>query len=84
MTLPPEQLDARHHEVEERFRALLDSAGLPEPDDVAHLRDVVIFLWSETKAVVLIDLDEAPEDDPFYGLDFAAIAADIAPTGRLH
>jgi hypothetical protein len=68
----------RHPDVEARFRELVAGAGLPEPDDVAHLRRVVIFLWYETKAFVLIDLDEAP-DDPLDGLDLAALAADVLP-----
>ena len=93
MTLPPEQLDVRHRQVEERFRDIVAGAGLPEPDDVAHLRQVVIFLWYETKAFLLVDLDEAPEDDPLEGLDLAALAADVLPdpplpgaplTGPLH
>ena len=62
--------NARHDHAEPHFRALLDASGLPQPDEVAHLRRCLIFLWESSKSVVLIDLDElAPGDDPFAGLD---------------
>ena len=61
---------ARHDHAEAEFRALLEASGLPQPDEVAHLRRCLIFLWEPTKSVVLIDLDElAPGDDPFAGFD---------------
>jgi hypothetical protein len=67
---------ARHDDAEARFRALLDQSGLPQPDEVAHLRRCLIFLWEPSKFVVLIDLDElAPGDDPF-----ADPALGFAPT----
>jgi hypothetical protein len=55
----------RHHQAEARFRALLTESGLPQPDEVAHLRRCLVFLWEPSKSVVLIDLDELPAgDDP--------------------
>jgi hypothetical protein len=61
---------ARHDHAEAHFRALLDDSELPQPDEVAHLRRCLIFLWEPSKFVVLIDLDElAPGDDPFDGFD---------------
>ena len=61
---------------------LLDSAGLPSPDDVAHVSRAVIFLWYETKAFVLVDLDEAPDDDdPLDGLDVFQLASDLGVRG---
>jgi hypothetical protein len=60
----------RHHQAEARFRDLLAEAGFPQPDEVAHLRRCLIFLWEPSKFVVLIDLDELPsDDDPFAGFD---------------
>ena len=60
------------------MRELLESAGLPAPDDVAHMSRAVIFLWYETKAFVLVDLDEMPDDDdPLEGLDVAQLAIDL-------
>ena len=64
------------------MRALLDEAGLPAPDDIAHVRRAVIFLWYDTKAFVLVDLDEAPDDDdPLEGLDVFQLAADLGVGG---
>jgi hypothetical protein len=68
----------RHQELEDSFRELVSRAGLPEPDDVAHLRRVLIFLWYETKAFLLLDLDEMPKDeDPFAALDLDMLHADV-------
>ena len=60
------------------MRELLAAAGLPDPDDVAHVSRAVIFLWYETKAFVLVDLEEIPDgDDPLDGLDVAQLAIDL-------
>lgn len=60
----------RHNQAEARFRDLLAEAGLPQPDEVAHLRRCLIFLWEPSKFVVLVDLDELPSgDDPFADFD---------------
>jgi hypothetical protein len=73
-----ESTRSRHAEVEERFRALLTGAGLPQPDEAAHLRRAVAFLWYDTKAFVLVDLHELPDDeDPFDGLDVDGLAVDV-------
>jgi hypothetical protein len=48
----------RHEDVEAGFRALLDSADLPEPDDVGYEPDGVVFRWHEQKLVVFVDFDE--------------------------
>ena len=64
----------RHHRAEARFLDLLAEAGLPAPDEIAHLRTCLIFLWEPSKSVVLIDLDELPAgEDPFAGLDPALL-----------
>jgi hypothetical protein len=52
-----------HAHVERHFRSLLAGAGLPAPDEVAHWPDAVAFYWHDTKAVVVIDLDEVDLDD---------------------
>jgi hypothetical protein len=44
-------------------RSLLADAGLAPPDEVAHWSDAVAFYWHDTKAVVIIDLDEVDLDD---------------------
>lgn len=63
-----------HATVEQRFRDLLADHALPEPDEVAHWRDAVLFGWRDTKALVVIDLDELEDLD---GLD----PADLLPFG---
>ena len=63
--------------VEDQLRELLTGASLPHPDDVAHLERAVVFLWYDSKAFLLVDLDEAPQDDPLAGLDLNALEADI-------
>ena len=69
---------SRHQEVEDRFRDLLSEAGLPAPDEAAQLRRAVVFLWYDTKAFVLVDLEELPAgEDPFAGFDPDGLAADI-------
>ena len=50
-----------HATVERTFRSLLADHGLPEPDEVAHWRDCVVFGWAETKAIVVVDLDEVED-----------------------
>jgi hypothetical protein len=72
MTISP-----RNQLVEDRMRQLLDKTGLPQPDDIAHLSRAVIFLWYDTKAFVLVDLDEMPDDDPLEGLNLLQLAADL-------
>lgn len=68
----------RHQQVETRMRELLTAAGLPQPDDIAHVSRAVIFLWYETKAFVLVDLEEMPDgEDPLDGLDVTQLAIDL-------
>jgi hypothetical protein len=60
------------------MRGLLADAGLPAPDETAHMSRAVIFIWYDTKAFVLVDLDELPDDEePLEGLDVVQLAADI-------
>jgi hypothetical protein len=68
----------RHQQVEDRMRELLAEAHLPAPDDVAHMSRAVIFLWYETKAFVLVDLEELPDgEDPLGRLDVGQLAIDL-------
>jgi hypothetical protein len=68
----------RHQQIEDRMRELLAAAGLPAPDDVAHVSRAVIFVWYETKAFVLVDLEEIPDgEDPLDGLDVTQFAIDL-------
>ncbi len=71
----------RHQEVEDRFLDLLEDTQLPAPDEIAHLSRAVIFVWYGTKAFVLVDLEELPDDDdPLDGLDVVGLAEDLGVT----
>jgi hypothetical protein len=48
----------QHEDAERRMRAIAASAGLPEPDDVEHREDEVVFLWHETKLAVVVELGD--------------------------
>jgi hypothetical protein len=69
----------RHREIETRFHELLSDAGVPLPDETAHLSRAVIFVWFDSKAFVLVDLDEAPDDHAllFDGLDVDLLRDDV-------
>ena len=67
-----------HDTVERTFRALLDRQGLPQPDEIARWRDCVVFGWRETKAIVVVDLDEF---EPPATAGDEALLADALETG---
>jgi hypothetical protein len=49
--------------AEERMRELLESSGLPQPDEVEYGFWCVRFFFHETRTCVVIDLDPDAEDD---------------------
>ena len=67
-----------HETVERTFRDLLDSQGMPQPDEIARWRDCVVFGWRDTKAIVVIDLDEF---EPPGTLANPGLLADVIETG---
>ena len=52
-----------HATAEQTFRQLLRSNGMAEPDEVAYWRDAIVFGWHESKAIVVVDLDEVDVDE---------------------
>jgi hypothetical protein len=44
-------------EVEHRFRELLRSEGMPQPDEVEYGYGCVRFMFQESKTCVVIELD---------------------------
>ena len=71
-------LTNRHAELEDEFHDLLESAGLPAPDETGHFRRAVAFLWYDSKAFVLVDLNKVPRHGPaFGGLDLDALEDEI-------
>jgi hypothetical protein len=70
--------NTRQERVEHDLRTLLELAGLPGPDDVALMEKAVIFLWYDSKAFLLVDLDGVPPGtEPLEGLDLESLRADI-------
>lgn len=63
----PERPD--HATAERSFRDLLRRQGLPEPDEVARWRDCLVFGWNDTKAIIVVDLDEYDPDDVDFSLE---------------
>jgi hypothetical protein len=50
---------ARAIEAEHHFRQLLHRGGLPQPDAVEYHETEVLFLWHESKAAVVVELEDA-------------------------
>jgi hypothetical protein len=66
-----------HERLEQEFLDMVTAAGIPAPDDIARMQRALIFLWYDTKAFVLVDLDDMPEDDPFRGFDLEMLREDV-------
>ncbi|HEX4733480.1 MAG TPA: hypothetical protein VH247_03625 [Thermoleophilaceae bacterium] len=66
-----------HERLEHEFIEMIGAAGIPAPDDTARMQRALIFLWYDTKAFVLIDLDDMPADDPFAGFDLEMLRDDV-------
>jgi len=47
----------KHTQVESRFRALLDDAGLPGPDRSEYPPGSVVFCWDGPQLAVVVDFD---------------------------
>jgi hypothetical protein len=48
----------RLHEAERRMRELLDSNGLPLPDDIEYGEECIRLLYHERKLVIIVEMDE--------------------------
>jgi hypothetical protein len=66
-----------HEQLENEFLEMVAAAGIPAPDDTARLERALIFLWYDSKAFVLIDLDEMPDEDPLGGFDLELLRDDV-------
>ena len=47
----------KHHEIETRFRELMDDGDLPPPDSVSYEPESVTFYWHQQKLAVVVDFD---------------------------
>ena len=52
--MPP---SSRHLIAETRFRELITSAGLEQPDGVEYEPDSLVFRWEGPKVAVIVDLE---------------------------
>lgn len=50
----------RHETAETRFRELVASAGLEQPDGVDYEPDALVFRWSGPKVAVVVELEPRP------------------------
>jgi hypothetical protein len=48
---------ARKIEAEQRMRDLLESDGLPQPDEIEYGEECIRLFFYERKLVVVVDLD---------------------------
>jgi hypothetical protein len=62
----------RHAQVETRFRALLDDAGLAPPDRVEHGPTSIVFCWDGPRVAVIVDFDR-DDQEPLDPYDVALI-----------
>jgi len=53
---------AQKIETEQRMRELLEDNGLPQPDMVEYGFTCIRLLFEASKTVVVIDIDDPPED----------------------
>jgi hypothetical protein len=47
--------------AEQAGRAMLERAGIPQPDAVEYGYTCIRFFWNGPKVVLVIDIDEPPE-----------------------
>jgi hypothetical protein len=57
----------RKQKAERRIRALLDDAGLPEPDEVEYGAQCIRLLWHDRKVAVVVDVSDFNEGDGYDG-----------------
>ena len=48
--------------AEVKARELIESEGLPEPDEIEYGHTCIRLLWRESKVVLVVDIDPLPED----------------------
>jgi hypothetical protein len=69
--VPGMATQAQKIEAENRMRELLEDSGLPQPDHVEYGYTCIRLFFNQTKQVVVIDIDEPPEEGE-GGADAAA------------
>ncbi len=59
-------------EAETRMRELLESEGMPQPDEVEYGFGCIRLFWNQSKTAVVIDIDDYSEVDEEVDLPPAA------------
>jgi hypothetical protein len=54
---------AQKIKCEQKVRAMLDSNGLPEPDEIEYGYTCIWVIWQESKLALRIDIDPDPDYD---------------------
>ncbi len=62
-------------ECEQRMRKLLDDNGMPQPDEVEYGYTCVRFFFEESKACVVVDIDNPDDDASLDDVELAEVAA---------
>ena len=67
----------RKEQCERRVLALLEDSGLPLPDEVDHdyAEDEVMFLWSDRKVALIVELTDFEDIDASDGFVREGITA---------
>ncbi|HTX10661.1 MAG TPA: hypothetical protein VME22_18700 [Solirubrobacteraceae bacterium] len=74
---------AQKIEAETKMRALLEDAGLPQPDHVEYGFTCIRFFFMETKTVVVIDIDQPENGDVDFEMDVPDdVGTDVAESER--
>jgi hypothetical protein len=61
--LPGMATIGQKQEAERRMKELLESAGLPQPDEIEYGHTCIRLYWHESKVVVVVDLDDLGDLD---------------------
>ncbi len=46
--------------AEQEVRELLETSGLPMPDDIEYGHECIRLLWEEQKVALVVDIDDYP------------------------
>jgi hypothetical protein len=52
---------AQKIKCEQKVRAMIESSGLPEPDEIEYGYTCIWVIWEEPKLALRIDIDTDPE-----------------------
>jgi hypothetical protein len=59
---------AKKIEVESKVREMLDEQGMPEPDRIEYEYGCIRLFWTDSKVVLVVDIDDYSEVDAERGI----------------